>query len=113
MLIANYADKSMLRNHTALYMGKISNLDYTSSSHFVDLILNGRYDGTYEVCEKIKISNHRVDVGDDGFLLEVDARAPDKADSCYFYVNHMTNPISIEDPEVVRDDDNYIWALKV
>ena len=110
VLIANYADKSMLRNHTALYMGKISNLDYTSSSHFVDLILNGRYDGTYEVCEKIKISNHRVDVGDDGFLLEVDARAPDKADSCYFYVNHMTNPISIEDPEVVRDDDNYTYV---
>ena len=110
VLLANYADKSMLRNHTALYMGKISNLDYTSSSHFVDLILNGRYDGTYEVCEKIKISNHRVDVGDDGFLLEVDARAPDKADSCYFYVNHMTNPISIEDPEVVRDDDNYTYV---
>lgn len=110
VLIANHADKSALRNHTALYMGKISNLDYTPSSHFVDLILNGRYDGTYEVCEKIKISNHRVAVGDDGFLLEVDARAPNNPDSTYFYVNHMTFPISIEDPDVVKNDANYLYA---
>ena len=110
VVIANYADKSALRNHTALYLGKISNLEYTSSSHFVDLILNGRYDGTYEVCEKIKISNHRVAVGDDGFLLEVDGRAPEKGDSCFFYVNHMLRPINIEEPEVVKDDDNYNYA---
>lgn len=110
VLIANYADKSALRNHTALYLGKISNLDYTPSSHFVDLFLNGRYDGTYEVSEKIKISNHRVAVGDDGFLLEVDARAPREEDSTYFYVAHMTNPINIEDPEVVNGDDNYNYA---
>lgn len=58
----------------ALYLGKISNLEYTSSSHFVDLFLNGKYDGTYQVCEKMKISNHRVAVGDDGFLLEVSQR---------------------------------------
>ena len=63
VLLANFADKSAIRNHVAFYMGKISNLEYTSSSHFVELFLNGRYDGTYEVCEKIKISNHRVAVG--------------------------------------------------
>lgn len=110
VLLANYADKSALRNHTALYLGKISNLDYTPSSHFVDLILNGRYDGTYELCEKIKISNHRVAVGDDGFLLEVDGRAPNNSDSCYFYVSHMTCPISIEEPDVVKNDANYNYA---
>ena len=110
VLLANFADKSALRNHTALYLGKISNLDYTPSSHFVDLTLNGRYDGTYELCEKIKISNHRVAVGDDGFLLEVDGRAPNKADSCFFYVSHMTSPISIEEPDVQRGDANYNYA---
>lgn len=110
VLIANYADKSALRNHTALYMGKISNLDYTSSSHFVELILNGQYDGTYELCEKMKISNHRVAVGDDGFLLEVDGRAPEKGDSTYFYVAHMDKPINIEDPDVEKDDANYTWV---
>ena len=109
VLIANYADKSALRNHVALYLGKISNLDYTSCSHFVDLFLNGKYDGTYQLCEKMKISNHRVAVGDDGFLLEVSSLAPEKG-LVYFYVNHMTNPISIEDPDVVVGDANYNYA---
>ena len=110
VLIANYADKSALRNHAALYLGKISNLEYTSSSHFVDLFLNGKYEGTYQVCEKMKISNHRVAVGDDGFLLEVSQRAPRTDGSIYFYVNHMTNPICVEDPDVVVGDANYNYA---
>lgn len=110
VLIANYADKSALRNHTALYLGKISNLEYTSSSHFVDLFLNGKYDGTYQVCEKMKISNHRVAVGDDGFLLEVSQRAPRTDGSIYFYVDHMTNPICVEDPDVEVGDANYNYA---
>ena len=110
VLIANYADKSALRNHAALYLGKISNLEYTSSSHFVELMLNGKYNGLYQLCEKVKISNHRVAVGDDGFLLEVSQRAPRTEGSIYFNVSHMTNPICIEDPDVVVGDANYNYA---
>lgn len=107
VLLANFADKSAIRNHVAFYMGKISNLEYTSSSHFVELFLNGRYDGTYEVCEKIKISNHRVAVGDDGFLLEVDTRAPEESDSRYFYVYSLDNPVNIKEPETQYGDANF------
>jgi len=109
ILLSNYADKSALRIHTAFYMGKISNLDYTSSSHFVDLFLNGRYDGTYELCEKLKIANHRVAVGDDGFLLEVDGRAPSDADSRFFYIWSLEHPISIKDPDTQYDDANFSY----
>jgi len=107
VLLPNYTDKSALRIHTAFYMGKISNLDYTSSSHFVDLFLNGRFDGTYELCEKLKIANHRVAVGDDGFLLEVDARAPSETDSRYFTIWSLENPISIKEPDTQYDDANF------
>lgn len=107
ILLANYTDKSAIRTHLAFYMGKISNLDYTSSSHFVELYLNGRYDGTYELCEKLKVSNHRVAVGDDGFLLEVDARAVNEGDSRYFYVYSLDKPINIKEPETQYDDANF------
>ena len=107
VLLANFADKSAIRNHVAFYMGKISNLEYTSSSHFVELFLNGRYDGTYEVCEKIKISNHRVAVGDDGFLLEVDTCAPEESDSRYFYIYSLDNPVNIKEPETQYGDANF------
>ena len=38
VLLTNYTDKSMVRISTAFYMGKISNLDYTPSAHFVEVI---------------------------------------------------------------------------
>ena len=105
VLLANYADKTSLRNQTAFYMGSISNLDYTPRFHFVDLMLNGRYNGTYQLGEKIKISKDRVNVGDDGFLLEIDAKAG--ADEITFYTNHLNHPVNIKDPDVEVDDENY------
>jgi spore coat protein CotH len=110
VLLANYNDKSMLRNSLAFYMSSISNLDYTPESHFVELIFNNKHWGTYLLCEKVKISNHRVAVGDDGFLLEIDSRAPSEADSRYFVVSHLENVVNIKDPEVAYGDANYNYA---
>ena len=110
VLIPNYSDKSMLRNSLAFYMSSISNLEYTPESHFVELFFNGAYQGTYLLCEKIKISNHRVAVGDDGFLLEIDSRAPSEADSHYFEVPHIENVVDIEDPEDTVGDENYNYV---
>lgn len=105
VLLANYADKTSLRNQTAFYMGSISNLDYTPRFHFVELMLNGRYNGTYQLGEKIKISKNRVNVGDDGFLMEIDAKAG--ADEITFRTNHLSQPVNIKDPDVEIDDENY------
>lgn len=110
VLLANYSDKTMLRNYIAFYMGKISNLDYTPRSHFVELMLNGIYDGTYQLCEKLKISTDRVNVGDDGFLMEIDSRAPGESDSRYFVVEHLYQVVNIKDPEVEYYDDRYNYA---
>ena len=106
VLLSNYADKTMLRVYTAFYMGYISNLDYTPKSHFAELILNGQYNGTYLLCDKIKISADRVNVGDDGFLLEVDNKAEEG--ELTFKVAHISEPINIKEPENVSvGDDNY------
>lgn len=107
VLITNYSDKSMVRNRTACFMSSISMLDYTPKSHFVELVLNGTYNGTYELCEKIKISNHRVAVGDDGFLLEIDIRAPEESSACFFRTNYLENCVNIKEPEVHYNDDNF------
>lgn len=110
VLLANYSDKTMVRVSTAFYMGKISNLDYTPRSHFVELILNGQYNGTYLLCEKPKIAKHRVNVGDDGFLLEVDAKAA--SDDITFKVSHLSQPVNIKDPDVKIGDENYTYISK-
>lgn len=110
VLLANYADKTMLRNDLTFFMGQISSLEYTPSSHFVEVMLNGSYQGTYQLTDKLKISKNRVDVGDDGFLLEIDDYAPYEEDARYFKVNYLAQPcINIKDPEVEYDDDNYVF----
>lgn len=105
VLLGNYADKTMLRNSTAFYMSEISNLDYTPKAHYVELMLNGRYNGTYQLCEKLKRSKHRVDVGDDGFLLEIDDNA--REDEVVFHTTHLYRPVNIKSPSVEAGDDDY------
>ena len=110
VLLANYADKTALRNEMAFFMGRMSNLDYTNRTHFVELILNGVYNGTYQLGEQLKISSDRVNVGKDGFLLEVDAKADDE--DVTFKVKHIVVPINIKEPEVKVGDEAYNYAVQ-
>ena len=111
VLIANYSDKSMLRNFITYYMGKTSSLEWTPGSHFVELVMNGHFCGTYLLCEKIKVSNHRVAVGDDGFLLEMDRRADQ--DSSNVFITPVYAPyMIIKEPEVTYGDANYQYIAR-
>jgi len=110
VLVANYSDKSMLRNALSYHMGKMSNLEWTPSSHFVELFINGRYDGTYLLCEKVKVSNHRVAVGDDGFLLECNRWADQEEGNVYFYTPHLTPAVVIKEPDVQVGDANFEYV---
>lgn len=108
VLLANYYDVTLLRNKLAFYMGnEMSILDWTPHFTNVDLMLNGQYRGIYQLGEKVKISNGRVNVGDDGFLLEIDYRALTEEDARYFNVAHITNPVNIKEPEVEYNDNDY------
>ena len=109
-LIANYKDATMIRNDIAMYMGReMSRLEYTPDSRFVDLILNGRYWGVYQVLESIDAAIKRVNVGDDGFILEIDGKA--RYDDAVFYTTRLPEmPFNIKFPETKEGDDNYIFA---
>lgn len=109
VLLANYFDLTMLRNRLAFYMGYISNLDYTAKAHFVEVMLNGKYNGTYQLCEKLKIGKNRVNVGDDGFLMEIDSRAPSEGDP-YFTVPHLPTVVNVKDPDVTVGDEAFTYA---
>ena len=89
-------------------MGKNSNLDYTPSFHFVELLFNGIHKGTYMLVEHLKVAEDRVNVGNDGFLLEVDAKA-DTSDIT-FKTAHMRYPFNIKDPDVAVGDENYNYV---
>ena len=112
VLLANYADKTMLRNATALRLAVMDGIGYAPRSHFVEVVLNGSYDGTYQLCEKVELSRHRVDAGGDGFLLEVDAKAVGEADARYFSVAHVDNIVNIKEPHVEYGDADFDYARR-
>lgn len=62
VLIANYADKSLMRNFVAYNLGEWMGMAYSPRMKPVDLFLNGEFLGTYLLGEKIKISKSRLDI---------------------------------------------------
>ena len=78
-LLANHADKSLLRNAVAFCLGQMLNMRYTPRWRAVELELNGAYQGVYQLVEHLETGAYRVDIGDDsaaglGFLVEIDHR---------------------------------------
>lgn len=100
VLLANYIDYSDLRTEASMYLGRQTTLEYTPRTSYVEIVLNGTYQGLYQMTEQLKIDENRVAVGDDGFLLEVDARAGQDPEDIYFKDSGISNPIVIKDPDV-------------
>ena len=60
-LIANHYDRSLLRNTVAMKMGQgMSNLAYTPDSVPVDVYVNGTYQGSYTLMERVNVGAGRV-----------------------------------------------------
>ena len=61
-LMANYSDKSLMRNYIAFELYRDMGAVFSPKLRFVDLILNGEYVGTYCLGERIKIDKGRLDL---------------------------------------------------
>lgn len=72
LLIANYADASLMRNRLIYDMaGEF--MEFAPDSQFVDLWIDGEYQGNYLLCEKVEIGEGRVDLKNEkGILVELD-----------------------------------------
>lgn len=90
-LVPNVNDVTMLHNQTAFYMSLMSNLDYTPRYRYVDLMFNGRYTGTYMLGECLSADTRRVDVGVDGYILNISSATSGSA----FTTTYLEQPVSI------------------
>lgn len=106
-LLANYTDKSMLRNEIAFEMGRMSVLEWTPRTHFLNLILNGKLQGVYQLTEQIRIDKDRVNVTDDGYIIEVDSEDKVSRDDITFKTERLL--FTIKDPDVETNDNRYNW----
>ena len=115
ILLANYKDRTLLRNDAAYWLSRQTDLPYTVNGQFVELVWNGVHKGNYYLCEQPKIDNHRIDIPDPdlenpqngGIFLEIDTyynyyvndrNYPKKAE-LGFTSNYFKVPYIFKDPD--------------
>jgi spore coat protein CotH len=110
LFLAEYADKTMLRNTIAFEMGYISNLDWTPEAKFAEVFINGNYNGTYNITQKVEESDNRVAIGDTGYLLELDQLERLDSDDVYFE-SAVTERfiINIKEPNLDAGSDEFTY----
>lgn len=64
ILLANYKDRTLMRNDAAFWLSKQTDLPYTIRGQFVELVFNGKHVGNYYLCEQAKIDENRIDIDD-------------------------------------------------
>ncbi len=69
-LLSNYTDKSLTRCAIGFRVAEILGMDWTPRNVYVEVVLNGKHLGNYQLVESVKKSPTRVNIDDAGFILE-------------------------------------------
>lgn len=130
ILLANFKDRTLLRNDAAYWLSRNTEMPYTIDGQFVELVWNGVHVGNYYLCEQARIDNHRIDIvspdlsepAKGGFFMEIDTyyniyqRDPnqyskwqDKGTDIGFWSNWTDGfnlPYIFKDPDEAEIDQN-------
>ena len=107
-LLANYIDRTLMRNAVAFELAKMTSMDWTPNGKYVELILNGKPLGNYYLCEAIRIDKNRVNINEmsvndisgeaitGGYLLELDSYYDAE---WKFKTSYYKMPVNIKQPD--------------
>lgn len=108
-LLANWFDKSLLRNDLAFELSERLKLAWTPKRRFVEVFLNGQYNGSYLLTETVKTGKDRLNIPlmdaknandtTNGYLVEADWRQ----DATQTFVTNSGIRFSMKEPEVVTN----------
>ena len=126
VLLANYMDRTLMRNKIAFEISKVTDLEWTPRGEFVEVMLNDVHLGNYYLCEQIKLDKNRVDIAEmkasdideesitGGYLIEMDLY--------YDEVNKFRSeicdlPVMLKEPEEIQPQQfeyiqNYINSFE-
>lgn len=112
VLLANYSDKTLLRNDLTFELSRRVGMAWTPRSRFVELEVNGSYDGVYQLVEHVRVAPDRVNITEvgladttaakvtGGYLLEVDERRGE----AFCFNSSMTRMVwCVNTPETLLD----------
>ena len=110
VLLANFMDRTMMRNLVAMQVSSMTSLDWTPRCRSVELVLNGVHQGNYLLIEQVRVDKNRVNVGDDGYLIESDFHYDneiqwmDPHGKCNQFNSGIPFGIKNPDPEDITDE---------
>lgn len=92
ILLANHADASLMRNKIAFDLAESLGLPFTPASRWVDLRINGEYQGNYLLAEKVEVKKNRIELTDPrGVVAELDNNYGTAED--YFFRSGSTSTV--------------------
>jgi hypothetical protein len=112
VLLANYADKTLMRNDITFMFSRRLGMEYTPRAQYVELNLNGAYQGVYQLTEHIRVDANRVNVPEmkvtdtdadkitGGYLMEVDFRLNKN-----YCIGNTFDPVCVNGVNTQRDID--------
>lgn len=96
-LLADYADKTLLRNYTAMELSRICDFPWTPNMRKVEVYLNGKYIGVYTLAEHKEVAKKKVnidtDAGDVYFEIE-----QNQDETVCWWTKHSV-PMMFSDPD--------------
>lgn len=108
VLLANYADKSLLRNALAFEVSKFIGMPFSCSYRFVDVYLNENFLGNYLLTDQVETGNDRINLSggtntetSEGFFVEADSFASNETETSWFTTSRGMK-FTIKDP---KDDE--------
>ena len=97
VLLQNYIDPSLMCNSVAMKTGQLLEMPFTHHMIPVDVTLNGEYIGSYTFTEHKEVEDNRINVGEGGWLLELDTNFDE---DFKFISNQFKLPVMIQYPEL-------------
>ncbi|WP_331353427.1 CotH kinase family protein [Cellvibrio sp. UBA7671] len=108
VLLANYADKTLMRNDIAFMLSRHLGMEYTVRNQYVEVTLNGAYQGVYQLVEHIRVGKDRVNIPElkvadtdaekitGGYLMEVDFRMHKDYCQTAFWESFCVNGVNMD-----------------
>ncbi|MDB4086516.1 CotH kinase family protein [Flavobacteriaceae bacterium] len=114
VLLAELSDKSLIRNKIAREIANISRFDYVPQAEYLEVFINKEHVGAYLLGQKVEESKNRVNIGDNGYLIEIDTDANGRIsdDDVYFRSNEWSSRyedgvFNIKEPSIEYDSDEF------
>ena len=101
-LLANYADKTLLRNITAMEISRILGMSWTPRMRSVDVYLNDEYLGVYTLAEHKKVAKERVNIDTDAGDIYLEIEENQDEPRCFW--TGMGVPMMFSDPDEPSDE---------